>query len=296
MRDFILLFLGGIFFIYTRFKNQPKGSMIIQKRDSLTGQPLPGAEFRVATAAGCEVGLDGVIGDSTLTQNGLFTTDSNGEIRVTNLAPGAYVLTETKAPAGYVMDSPSTNVVIGANGDTQTVIVTNTPKGGLIVEKYDSVTKLPLSGAQFKITNANGELTPDNEGLTSSNGLYTTDRGGQIVLSKLLPGTYVVSEVKAPDNYQADPTPQTVVVNAGDIHKEYWRRGFGSEAARAVRDWAFEHTEYDCLYSYMKYTNIASYFTAIANGMKKIKEYPDEKNEISYAYAITRKEWSTLER
>ena len=198
------------------FKNQPKGSMIIQKRDSLTGQPLPGAEFRLATAAGCEVGLDGVIGDSTLTQNGLFITDSNGEIRVTNLAPGAYVLTETKAPAGYVMDSPSTNVVIGANGDTQTVIVTNTPKGGLIVEKYDSVTKLPLSGAQFRITNANGELTPDNEGLTSSNGLYTTDRGGQIVLSKLLPGTYVVSEVKAPDNYQADPTPQTVVVNAGD--------------------------------------------------------------------------------
>ena len=198
------------------FKNQPKGSMIIQKRDSLTGQPLTGAEFRVATAAGCEVGLDGVIGDSTLTQNGLFTTDSNGEIRITNLAPGAYVLTETKAPAGYVMDSPSTNVVIGANGDMQTVIVTNTPKGGLIVEKYDSVTKLPLSGAQFKITNANGELTPDNEGLTSSNGLYTTDRSGQIVLSKLLPGTYVVSEVKAPDNYQADPTPQTVVVNAGD--------------------------------------------------------------------------------
>ena len=198
------------------FKNQPKGSIIIQKRDSLTGQPLPGAEFRVATAAGCEVGLDGVIGTSTLTQNGLFVTDSNGEIRITNLAPGAYVLTETKAPAGYVMDAPSTNVVIGANGDTQTVIVTNTPKGGLIVEKYDSVTKLPLSGAQFKITNANGELTPDNEGLTSSNGLYTTDRSGQIVLSKLLPGTYVVSEVKAPANYQADPTPQTVVVNAGD--------------------------------------------------------------------------------
>ena len=44
------------------FKNQPKGELIIQKRDSATGQPLPGAEFRVTTAAGCEVGLDGVIG------------------------------------------------------------------------------------------------------------------------------------------------------------------------------------------------------------------------------------------
>lgn len=78
------------------------------------------------------------------------------------------------------------------------------------------------------------------------------------------------------------------------IHKKYWRRGFGSEAAKAVRDWAFENTEYDCLYSYMKYTNIGSYSTAAANGMKKIKEYPDEKNGISYAYAITRGEWEEL--
>ena len=198
------------------FKNQPKGSLIIQKRDSITGQPLPGAQFRLTTAAGCEVGLDGVIGSSTLTQNGLFTTDSNGEIRVSNLAPGALVLTEVKAPAGYVMDAPSTNVVIGSNGDTQTVIITNTPKGALIVEKYDSVTKQPLAGARFKITNANGELVPDNEGLTSSNGLYTTDRNGQIVLSKIQPGTYVVSEDKEPDYYRKDPTPQTVVVAAGD--------------------------------------------------------------------------------
>ncbi len=198
------------------FKNQPKGAIIVQKRDSQTGQPLPGAQFRITTAAGCEVGLDGVIGTSTLTQNGIFETDSNGEIHVSNLVPGAYMLTEIKAPAGYVMDAPSTNVVIGANGDTQTVVVTNSPKGGLVIEKYDSVTKKPLRGAQFKVTNANGELTPDNEGLTSSNGLYTTDVNGQIVLSKLLPGTYVVTEEKAPENYRKDPTPQTVVVNASD--------------------------------------------------------------------------------
>jgi len=198
------------------FKNQPRGKLIIQKRDSQTNAPLSGAEFRVTTAAGCEVGLDGVIGTATLTQNGLFTTDANGEIRISNLAPGAYVLTETKAPAGYVMDSPSTNVVIGPNGDTQTVIIKNTKKGGLIVEKYDSVTKQPLYGAQFRITTASGELVPDNEGMTSSNSLYTTNREGQIVLSKLLPGTYVVSEVNPPDNYRKDPTPQTVVVNAGD--------------------------------------------------------------------------------
>ena len=199
------------------FKNQPTGKLIIQKRDSQTNEVLPGAEFRITTAAGCEVGLDGVIGTSTLTQNGIFTTDAQGEIKITNLAPGAYVINEIKAPdGGYVIDTPSTNVVIGPGGDTQTVVIKNTRKGGLIIEKYDSVTKQPLAGAQFKVMTANGELTPDNEGMTSSNGLYTTDVNGQIVLSKLLPGTYVVSEEREPDNYRKDPTPQTVVVNAGD--------------------------------------------------------------------------------
>ena len=78
------------------------------------------------------------------------------------------------------------------------------------------------------------------------------------------------------------------------INKKYWRRGFAKEAARACRDWAFSNTKYDIIYSYMKYTNVGSYSTAIANGMKKVKEYPDEKNKISYAYAITRQEWEKL--
>ena len=86
------------------FKNQPRGKLIVQKRDSISGQPLSGAQFRLTTASGCEVGLDGVIGTATLTQNGIFTTDSAGEIRVSNLAPGALILTEIKAPAGYVIE------------------------------------------------------------------------------------------------------------------------------------------------------------------------------------------------
>lgn len=75
------------------------------------------------------------------------------------------------------------------------------------------------------------------------------------------------------------------------IHKKYWRRGFAKEAARAVRDWAFLNTNYNVLYSYMKYTNEGSWRTAMANGMKKAKEYPDPKNTISYAFSITKEEW-----
>ena len=80
------------------------------------------------------------------------------------------------------------------------------------------------------------------------------------------------------------------------IHKKYWRRGFAKEAARAVRDWGFRNTGYNTFYSYMKYTNIGSWSTALANGMKKVKEYPDPKNTISYAYAITREEWEKLQQ
>ena len=192
------------------FKNQPRGSLIIQKRDSLTGQPLPGAEFRVTTAAGCEVGLDGVIGTSTLTQNGLFTTDSSGEIRISNLAPGAYVLTETKVPAGYVMDAPSTNVVIGANGDTQTVIITNTPKATLTITKRDAVTRKPLANAEFIVRDSEGHA------VGPTNGIYKTGTDGTVIVSGLEPGsTIMVSETKAPTGYILDETPKSIVVKSG---------------------------------------------------------------------------------
>lgn len=78
------------------------------------------------------------------------------------------------------------------------------------------------------------------------------------------------------------------------IHKNHWRKGFAKEAAMAVRDWVFLNTQYDTVYSYIKYTNIGSYSTASANGMRKIKEYPDPDDTITYVYAITREEWGRL--
>ena len=199
------------------FKNQPKGKLMIQKRDSATGQPLPGAEFRVTTAAGCEVGLDGVIGTSTLTQNGIFTTDGQGEITITNLAPGAYVINEIKAPAGYVMDRASTNVVIGKNGDTQTVIVKNSKAGTLVIDKRDSLTGKPLQGVTFKVTTSTGEFVPAENGQVSSNGLYFTDKDGKITIHGVV-GTLVVTETATIPGYTIDEASrtQTVVVNPND--------------------------------------------------------------------------------
>ena len=204
------------------FKNQPKGKLIVQKRDSATNQPLPGAEFRITTAAGCEVGLDGVIGTSTLTQNGIFTTDAQGEIRITNLAPGAYVLTEIKAPDGYVMDSPSTNVVIGTGGDTQTVVVKNSKAGSLVILKKSTDGK-PLEGVEFKVTTSTGEFVPDASGHISSNGLYYTDKDGKITINGVV-GTLVVTETKSIPGYTIDEATrtQTVDVRPNDTQTLYF--------------------------------------------------------------------------
>ena len=205
------------------FKNQPKGSLIIQKRDSQTGKVLPGAEFRITTAAGCEVGLDGVIGTSTLTQNGIFTTDAQGEIKISNLAPGAYIISEVKAPAGYVMDSASINVVIGTGGDTQTVVVTNSKAGTLVIDKRDSLTGKPLEGVAFKVTTSTGEFVPNENGQISSNGLYFTDKDGKIVINGVV-GTLVVTETATIPGYTIDEATrtQTVVVYPNDTQTLYF--------------------------------------------------------------------------
>lgn len=197
------------------FANAPYGKIIIEKRDSKTNELLPGAEFRVTTAAGCEVGQNGVIGDTNLTSNGIFTTGADGKITITNVRPGNYVITEIKAPDGYLIDDPTRTITV-TSGDTQTIVFKDTKPGGLIIEKRDSVTKEPLAGATFKVTTSDGRFVAQDGGATSTNGLYTTDANGQIHIVDLDPDTYVVTEVTAPDGYLMDAPSQTVKIEKND--------------------------------------------------------------------------------
>ena len=197
------------------FANAPYGKIIIEKRDSKTNELLPGAEFRVTTAAGCEVGQNGVIGDTNLTSNGIFTTGADGKITITNVRPGSYIITEIKAPDGYLIDDPTRTITV-TSGDTQTIVFKDTKPGGLIIEKRDSVTKEPLAGATFKVTTSDGRFVAQDGGATSTNGLYTTDANGQIHIVDLDPDTYVVTEVTAPEGYLMDAPSQTVKIEKND--------------------------------------------------------------------------------
>lgn len=78
------------------------------------------------------------------------------------------------------------------------------------------------------------------------------------------------------------------------IRRDCQRRGYASEAARAVRDWTFENTPFKIIYSYMKYTNIPSAMTAQAYGCRQVDEFEDEVNEITKVFALTKEEWKRL--
>ena len=75
------------------------------------------------------------------------------------------------------------------------------------------------------------------------------------------------------------------------IRRDQQRKGYAKEAAIAVRDWTFQHTPFNAVYSYMKHTNEPSYKTAMSYGCKQVGEYRDDVNEITKVFAITREEW-----
>lgn len=189
------------------FGNAPKGSLTVTKVDSITNAPLSDVEFLVTMADGSFLGSN----------NGKFVTDSKGSFTVDGIVPGTtLVVKETRAKAGYLLDNTAQTVTVQA-GKNSALEFRNQPKGNLIVLKKDAVSKEPLAGATFKITLADGSFVPNAEGKLSSNGLYTTDKNGQITISNIS-GTLVVTEVESIPGYLIDEATrtQTVVINPGD--------------------------------------------------------------------------------
>ncbi len=196
------------------FGNSAKGSLLVKKVSASDGAPLSDVEFFVTTSDGS------VVGDA----NGKFVTDSAGTFLVEGIEPNTtLVVKETRAKPGYLLDDTPQTVQIKA-GQTVTLEFRNKPLGNLIIHKLSSADKkTPLAGVQFKITYADGKVVDAEGGKLSSNGLYWTDKNGQIVLFGIT-GTLIVTEVASIDGYTIDPDTrtQTVVVNPDDTQELYF--------------------------------------------------------------------------
>lgn len=192
----------GTSVVEVTFANYPYGSLLITKVDALTNKPLSNATFQVTTGDGT------VVGNS----NGMYTTNSDGEILIPNLKPGSYVVTERIAPEGYACDTKPQTIEIGTDGATYKVQFQNQPIGSLVILKKDADNGNPLSGAQFKVTTSKGDVIGRN------NGIFTTDSNGSITISYLAKDSYIVEEVKAPDGYVLEEQSKTIVLDYGKTY------------------------------------------------------------------------------
>lgn len=146
---------------------------------------------------------DGVVAGITfrVTGNGYdqtATTDANGELLLQNLLPGTYTVTEQDAPERYESQQPQT-VTVTANATAEVRFSNVLKRGNLKIKKVseDGV----VAGITFRVTGSNYDQTA------------TTNDAGELLLEKLLPGTYTVTEQDAPERYEPQQ-PQTVTVTA----------------------------------------------------------------------------------
>ena len=78
------------------------------------------------------------------------------------------------------------------------------------------------------------------------------------------------------------------------IRKDMQRNGYGKEAACAVRDWTFENTGFDQVYSYMPSANIPSQKTAISYGCTHAETYTDEQIGSMEVYSLSKEAWKSI--
>ena len=192
-----------------RFGNAPLGSLLITKlSDDNKHEPLSGVEFLLTDSSGNYLGND----------NGRFATNAAGEILVDGLEPGMTVIArEVRAKTGYLLDDSPQHALI-KSGETAHLQFLNQPAGNLIIRKVSSGPNgEPLEGVEFKITYADGSFVPDANGELFSNGIYYTNKSGEIRISGVV-GTVVATETKTIPGFTIDEATrtQTVVVNPND--------------------------------------------------------------------------------
>lgn len=174
------------------------GEISIQKKDSLDGAALAGAEFTIYQE-------DGVTPVKDYTP-ATVTTDAQGKASFPNLPYGTYVIKETKAPENYAEPEFSQTVVVTEENPVITLDVENTlieEYGKVSVTKVDSADhSIVLEGAEFTIYNAQGEAVKT----------ITTDSSG--IASAVLPyGSYTMKETKAPEGYELSDEEYTFTIS-----------------------------------------------------------------------------------
>ncbi|MCC6703257.1 MAG: hypothetical protein IT334_00185 [Thermomicrobiales bacterium] len=181
------------------FTNQltppPTGRAYIVTRDSVTGEELGGACYRLEGPETIEI-CDG---------DGADTDEDPGQLRIGSLLAGDYTVTEIATPAGY---EPSA---------AQSLTVPVDEVGRVTFELAASVGSLRIA-----VASDGGEALADacvslngGEPICDNGDGDSESAAGEILIENLAPGIYTVASVIAPDGFEL-AGDQTVEIVAGE--------------------------------------------------------------------------------
>ena len=190
------------------FRNQPQGSLIINKLSSADKKtPLEGVLFQITYSDGS------FVDNGALSSKGLYRTDKNGQIILSGIT-GTVIVTEVETIKGYRIDdaSRSQTIEVRAN-DTQQLWFYNAPISRILLHKVDKATGKGIYGAVFLLYDSN--RNPIGEYVTDQDGYIYADEG-------LADGRYYLREIKAADGYVLDPELKTIYVRYGSTTEIEW--------------------------------------------------------------------------
>ena len=153
------------------------GAVGLYKVDAQTGAYLAGAQFALYRSDGTYVGT--------------YTTDSNGYLKVQNLAYGSYYFAETKAPENYVLDPNYVRFTLDkahstGNAYPWNIKVSNTKSG---------VKTITVGGTKTWEENNNGtggQKTVPSAGTEVSRSVATGDNSHMMLYLLLMIGSLIV--------------------------------------------------------------------------------------------------------
>ncbi|MED3682232.1 SpaA isopeptide-forming pilin-related protein [Bacillus thuringiensis] len=169
-----------------------KGQIEVKKIDSENGEkPLANAEFDIVK--------DGVVVEH-------IVTDKDGKAISKPLAPGKYILKETKAPEGYQLKETEFEVNVTGDGifpiQVENAMV---DKGNIEITKVDKENGAVLAGVEFEVQDEKDDVVRK----------VVTDKDGKANVSDLSVGKYKLVETKSLPGYKNLAEPVRFEITKG---------------------------------------------------------------------------------
>ncbi|QWG62486.1 SpaA isopeptide-forming pilin-related protein [Bacillus mycoides] len=169
-----------------------KGQIELKKIDSENGgKALANAEFDIVK--------DGVVVEHII-------TDKDGKAISKPLAPGKYILKETKAPEGYQLKEKEFEVNVTGDGIFPiTVENAMVDKGNVEITKVDKDSQKVLEGVVFEVQDEKGKVVKK----------VTTNKDGKANVSDLSVGKYKLVEMESLPGYKKLTEPVSFEIKKG---------------------------------------------------------------------------------